>query len=87
MPGSVDTPLRNSALDAPAKVLGKRKSAMDPTFCAQQIILAADARRRDLYLPWFYFIAVVLHHFIPSTIDLFAAKKYTLDQYFPLFLT
>ncbi|KAI8912714.1 hypothetical protein EDD86DRAFT_224147 [Gorgonomyces haynaldii] len=74
MPGSVDTGLRKSALDALPD--DKHKKAMDPSVCAKKIIEAVDYKQRYLFLPSYYRLATILSYIVPDVIDSIAKSKY-----------
>jgi short-subunit dehydrogenase len=77
MPGSVDTELRLKALDRPnLNVAEPNRKCMTPSFVANQIINNAEDGKLDIYLPWYYKLAVILRLFVPSYIDNLAREKY-----------
>ncbi|KAJ1878474.1 hypothetical protein H4R99_002844 [Coemansia sp. RSA 1722] len=79
-PGTVDTDLRKSAVDAPmgGVCAGSTRGKMSAQTCAREIVRAAALRQRLLVTPWPYWIAVVLHWVAPALVDRMAMKKYGL---------
>ncbi|KNC98180.1 uncharacterized protein SPPG_06584 [Spizellomyces punctatus DAOM BR117] len=77
LPASVDTGLRESAVDATGGG-GKKdgESKLDPETCAREIIRAGDLRKTEVYIPSKYWVGVVLRNFVPGFVDGMAAKKY-----------
>ncbi|KAJ2781930.1 hypothetical protein H4R18_002571 [Coemansia javaensis] len=80
-PGSVDTALRHSAVDAPAAAAAPPPAAsagprMAPAECARRIVRAAALRRRALVTPWPYAAAALLHAVAPALVDALAERKY-----------
>ncbi|KAI9009658.1 hypothetical protein BC832DRAFT_379956 [Gaertneriomyces semiglobifer] len=81
LPGSVDTDLRGSAIDATEASNGQPSkdgsgSKLRPEACAKAIIHAADLRLREAYIPAKYRLSTLLHYFLPDLIDRMAARKY-----------
>ncbi|KAI8077713.1 uncharacterized protein BX664DRAFT_343312 [Halteromyces radiatus] len=75
-PGTVDTDLRQSAVDLDAStsvIAGSTKGKLSPQVVAERILLASDAREREVYLPGYYYWALWLSR---SWIDGFAKRKY-----------
>ncbi|KAJ1724391.1 hypothetical protein LPJ53_001347 [Coemansia erecta] len=79
-PGTVDTELRLSAVDADPGVpmAGSKSGKQSPDKCAEHILRAAALRKRSLVTPWPYWVAVVVHRFAPEFIERLAMKKYNL---------
>ncbi|KAI9193168.1 uncharacterized protein BJ171DRAFT_588901 [Polychytrium aggregatum] len=79
LPGSVRTDLRRSALDSPTaerQMNFVSPTAIPVTRCSEEILLAADRRERERYIPAKYWFAALVHFFFPAIVDGFAAKKY-----------
>ncbi|CAO3568491.1 unnamed protein product [Mortierella alpina] len=91
-PGTVETDLRQSAVDLPQqaesssaasstsaqpkKVAGTKKGAMSAKACAEGIVQASDLRQHDVVMPWFYQISIALHILSPRLVRWLAKKKY-----------
>ncbi|KAJ1966271.1 hypothetical protein GGI12_000176 [Dipsacomyces acuminosporus] len=78
-PGTVDTELRQSAVDvqgSASKIAGSTKGKLSPTRCAQQILRAAALRRNSLITPLPYWISTVLYGIVPEAVEYLAKKKY-----------
>nr|KAJ3418592.1 hypothetical protein HK105_008128 [Polyrhizophydium stewartii] len=79
LPGTVDTELRDAAVDGMGATSKYRGSAgISADECARIIIAGADRGDREIYMPWFYGVAHVLSLILPGVVDHFAAKKYKL---------
>jgi short-subunit dehydrogenase len=77
MPGTVDTDLRSSALDADPVLSARiKKPSMKPDECARLIVNASDKRRRQIYLPWYYRPLFWFNVYFPEIVDSFTAKMY-----------
>jgi hypothetical protein len=77
MPGSVNTELRQSALDTvnKEKTMGS-SSQLSPERCALLIHDAAFQRKRQLFIPTYYSWVRFIYLLWPELIDSFAIKKY-----------
>ncbi|KAF9960610.1 hypothetical protein BGZ70_008555 [Mortierella alpina] len=91
-PGTVETDLRQSAVDLPQqessssatsstsaqpkKVAGTKKGAMSAKACAEGIVQASDLRQHDVVMPWFYQASLALHIISPRLVRWLAKKKY-----------
>ncbi|ORX72367.1 NAD(P)-binding protein [Linderina pennispora] len=77
-PGTVDTELRKSAVDAGgrAEVAGSTKGKLSAQVCAEQIIEAGALRRKTLITPFKYWISTVLYAFAPDLVERLAKDKY-----------
>lgn len=79
-PGTVDTELRNSAVDKSLGngiVAGSKKNKLSPSQVAKRIILASDSREREVYIPaWFGYGAVWAKTIASPLVDWAAARKY-----------
>ncbi|KAI8322652.1 NAD(P)-binding protein, partial [Martensiomyces pterosporus] len=85
-PGTVDTQLRQSAVDISpgpqgvsgggTTIAGSTKGKLSPGRCAQQIVRAAAMRQSSLVTPFPYWISTVLYGFVPDVVEYFAKKKY-----------
>ncbi|TPX70870.1 hypothetical protein SpCBS45565_g01533 [Spizellomyces sp. 'palustris'] len=76
LPASVDTGLRESAVDASGGGKKDGESKLDPETCAREIIRAGDMKKEEVYIPSKYWVGVVLRNFVPGFVDGLAAKKY-----------
>jgi short-subunit dehydrogenase len=77
MPGSVDTPLRATALDANESLTSTTsRKAMAPSDCASKILTAASESQDEVYIPYYYKIATALSVYFPNLINHIAKKKY-----------
>ncbi|ORX46520.1 NAD(P)-binding protein [Hesseltinella vesiculosa] len=74
-PGTVDTDLRQAAVDLPPSsvVAGSVQGKLSPASVAQRIMLASDRREREVYMPSFYYWALWLSR---DWLDYFAKRKY-----------
>ncbi|CAO3594382.1 unnamed protein product [Absidia cylindrospora] len=78
-PGTVDTNLRQSAVDisehssSSTEIAGSTKGKLSPQAVADRIILASDAREREVYIPGYYYWALWVAR---SWIDALAKRKY-----------
>ncbi|KAJ2608973.1 hypothetical protein H4S08_004248, partial [Coemansia sp. RSA 1365] len=78
-PGTVDTDLRQSAVDkSGTSAAGSSSGKMSPQSCAQQIVRAAALRQPTLITPLPYRISVWVYNFAPKFIEYMAKKKYGL---------
>lgn len=79
-PGTVDTELRNSAVDkalGKGDVAGSKKNKLSANQVAKRIIEASDKREREVYIPlWFGYIAIWAKLIAAPLVDWAAAKKY-----------
>lgn len=76
-PGTIDTDFRISALDhTDESVQQKLSKGIKPDKCARIVIRGADEKRREIHIPSYYKIAVILSFLFPSFIDRMAATKY-----------
>ncbi|KAG0201195.1 hypothetical protein BGX28_005917 [Mortierella sp. GBA30] len=91
-PGTVETDLRQSAVDLPKqeasvtsvssqvsqpqKIAGTKKGAMSAKECAQGIVKGSDMRQHEVVMPWFYHVSLVLHILSPKLVRWLAKKKY-----------
>lgn len=82
-PGTVDTELRQSAVDKSlggdgnAPIAGSKKNKLPPTSVAKRIIEASDMREREILLPtWFGYVAVWAKLIASPLVDYAAARKY-----------
>ncbi|KAJ2584064.1 hypothetical protein GGH95_000632 [Coemansia sp. RSA 1836] len=84
-PGTVDTDLRHSAVDASISSssssplgppAGSNSGKLSARSCAQQIVRAAALRRTSLVTPWVYWLGPLLYPIVPSFVDYLAKKKY-----------
>ncbi|KAF9416377.1 hypothetical protein BGZ94_010238 [Podila epigama] len=90
-PGTVDTDLRQSAVDLPPsssssssssqdtlqpKATGTKKGAISAKACAAGIVRGSDLRQREVIMPWFYKATMVLQMLSPSLVRWLAKKKY-----------
>jgi short-subunit dehydrogenase len=79
-PGTVDTELRESAVDkslGKGIIAGSKKNKLSPNKVAKRIILASDNREREVYIPsWFGYIAIWAKLIASPLVDWAAAKKY-----------
>ncbi|KAI8875595.1 NAD(P)-binding protein [Backusella circina FSU 941] len=81
-PGTVDTALRQSAVDLNSEghqeeIAGSKKNKLSPATVAARIICASDAREREVYLPVLMCYGAVFGNvFAKPIVDWFAAKKY-----------
>ncbi|KAJ2081902.1 hypothetical protein H4R24_001998 [Coemansia sp. RSA 988] len=76
-PGTVDTDLRQSAVDkSSATVAGSSSGKISPQSCAQQIVRAAALRQPTLITPLPYRISVWLYSFAPGFVEYMAKRKY-----------
>ncbi|KAJ1951220.1 hypothetical protein FBU59_000292 [Linderina macrospora] len=77
-PGTVDTELRKSAVDAGGRdeVAGSTTGKLSPEACAEQIIDASIHRRKTLILPFKYWVSTLLYAFAPDLVDRLAKDKY-----------
>jgi short-subunit dehydrogenase len=76
-PGTVDTELRQSAVDlgsgSSSEIAGTTKGKLSPQAVADRILLASDRREREVYIPGYYYWALWVAR---SWIDALAQKKY-----------
>jgi short-subunit dehydrogenase len=81
-PGTVDTALRQSAVDLNGgqdEIAGSKKNKLSPATVAARIIQASDAREREVYLPLLMCYGAVFGNvFAKPVVDWFAARKYKL---------
>ncbi|KAJ1832747.1 hypothetical protein LPJ63_003286 [Coemansia sp. RSA 2711] len=79
-PGTVDTELRQSAVDREdgASVAGSKRGKMSPLRCARQILRAAALRQPTLITPLPYWISSIVHAFAPGLVEYLARRKYGL---------
>ncbi|KAG0083520.1 hypothetical protein BGZ93_009650 [Podila epicladia] len=85
-PGTVETDLRQSAVDLPSssstdssaapKATGTKKGAMTARACAEGIVRGSDLRQHEVIMPWFYHVSLVLQMLSPSLVRWLAKKKY-----------
>ncbi|KAG0024724.1 hypothetical protein BGZ81_007617 [Podila clonocystis] len=85
-PGTVETDLRQSAVDLPPssstdsfeapKATGTKKGAMSARACAEGIVRGSDLRQHEVIMPWFYRVSLVLQILSPSLVRWLAKKKY-----------
>ncbi|KAG0014083.1 hypothetical protein BGZ82_001908 [Podila clonocystis] len=85
-PGTVETDLRQSAVDLPPssstdsleapKATGTKKGAMSARSCAEGIVRGSDLRQHEVIMPWFYRVSLVLQMLSPSLVRWLAKKKY-----------
>ncbi|KAG1449068.1 hypothetical protein G6F56_008761 [Rhizopus delemar] len=76
-PGTVDTQLRESAVDRSLGVSGSTKNKLSAADVALRIIKASDLREREIYLPaWFGYMALWAKLLASPLVDRFAARKY-----------
>ncbi|KAG0000953.1 hypothetical protein BGZ80_003549 [Entomortierella chlamydospora] len=89
-PGTVDTDLRQSAVDLPKpgsstagsdgsepkKIAGTKKGAMTARACAEGIVRGSDLRQQEVVMPWFYSVSIALNLITPGLVRWLAKKKY-----------
>ncbi|KAF9429134.1 hypothetical protein BGZ76_001759 [Entomortierella beljakovae] len=83
-PGTVETDLRQSAVDLPKagstseenKNAGTKKGAMSAKACAEAIVHGSDLRQHEVLMPWFYRASVFLNLISPGLVRFLAKKKY-----------
>ncbi|KAG0303925.1 hypothetical protein BGZ98_006143 [Dissophora globulifera] len=84
-PGTVDTDLRLSAVDLPKSkgddlkervASGTKKGAMTAWACAEGIVRGSDLQQREVVMPWFYRVSLVLKLVSPGLVRWLAQKKY-----------
>ncbi|CAO3653679.1 unnamed protein product [Mucor hiemalis] len=79
-PGTVDTELRNSAVDkslGEGVVSGSKKNKLSPNQVAKRIITCSDKREREVYIPaWFGYGAIWAKIIASPLVDWAAARKY-----------
>jgi short-subunit dehydrogenase len=79
-PGTVDTELRQSAVDlslGKGQVAGSKKNKLSAATVATCIIDTSDFRKREVYIPaWFGYAAVWAKVIASPLVDWFAARKY-----------
>ncbi|KAJ2744808.1 hypothetical protein GGI20_002661 [Coemansia sp. BCRC 34301] len=80
-PGTVDTDLRHSAVDASLPTseplpAGSNSGKLSANTCARQIVRAAALRASSLVTPWPYSLGPLLHSIVPSFVDYLAKRKY-----------
>ncbi|KAI7904897.1 uncharacterized protein BX663DRAFT_535670 [Cokeromyces recurvatus] len=79
-PGTVDTNLRQSAVDkslGEGSIAGSKKNKLSPKIVADRIIQASDAREREVYIPaWFGYLAIWAKLLASPVVDWAAAQKY-----------
>ncbi|KAF8930805.1 hypothetical protein BGZ52_000568 [Haplosporangium bisporale] len=84
-PGTVETDLRQSAVDLPSplssssegpKATGTKKGAMSAKACAEGIVRGSDLRQHEVIMPWFYHASLILQMLSPSLVRWLAKKKY-----------
>ncbi|KAI9483713.1 MAG: hypothetical protein EXX96DRAFT_500080 [Benjaminiella poitrasii] len=79
-PGSVDTELRQSAVDkslGDGAITGSKKNRLAPKTVADRIMQASDAREREVYIPaWFGYAAIWTKLIASPVVDWAASKKY-----------
>ncbi|KAF9200581.1 Golgi transport complex subunit 6 [Haplosporangium sp. Z 27] len=77
-PGTVETDLRNSAVDLPKsgssesepkKIAGTKKGAMTARACAEGIVRGSDLRQHEVVMPWFYGVSIGLNLISPGQTD------------------
>ncbi|KAJ2964099.1 hypothetical protein NQZ79_g919 [Umbelopsis isabellina] len=82
-PGTVDTDLRQSAvdLDSSSAVTGSTKGKLSPKTVAQVIIEASDRRQREVLLPYLMGLGAIWGKLLaPGIVDRFASKKYGFQE-------
>ncbi|KAI8641187.1 hypothetical protein BD408DRAFT_389300 [Parasitella parasitica] len=82
-PGTVDTELRQSAVDKAlggsgnAGIAGSKKNKLSPSTVARRIIQASDMREREVYIPaWFGHVAMWAKLIASPLVEYAAARKY-----------
>ncbi|KAG1061277.1 hypothetical protein G6F42_027722 [Rhizopus arrhizus] len=82
-PGTVDTELRQSAVDKSlgvndsSAIAGSKKNKLSPTAVAKRILQASDMREREVYIPaWFGYVALWAKLLASPLVDYAAARKY-----------
>jgi short-subunit dehydrogenase len=78
MPGSVDTNLRNSALDAKYSSQPKKSNGISVEECVGFIIEGIENRECEIFIPKSYRFGASLVNIVPFLIDYLAKKKYEL---------
>ncbi|CEP18014.1 hypothetical protein [Parasitella parasitica] len=81
-PGTVDTELRQSAVDkslggqASTEIAGSKKNKLSPSSVARRIIQASDMREREVYIPaWFGYVAMWAKLIASPLVDYAAARN------------
>ncbi|KAJ2501990.1 hypothetical protein GGH96_001516 [Coemansia sp. RSA 1972] len=78
-PGTVNTMLRESALDKDEnRAAGSERGKMEPAECARQILRAAAQRQPSLVTPRVYWFTSILYAFAPRLVEYLARRKYGL---------
>ncbi|KAJ2666717.1 hypothetical protein IW148_000707 [Coemansia sp. RSA 1199] len=78
-PGTVDTQLRESAVDRDEhRAAGSERGKMPPSVCARQILHAASCRQPSLVTPRVYWFSSILYAFAPRLVEYLAHRKYGL---------
>ncbi|KAI8982582.1 hypothetical protein BDB01DRAFT_860323 [Pilobolus umbonatus] len=79
-PGTVDTELRQSAVDkslGEGQITGSNKNKLSPNAVAQRIIQASDNREREVYIPsWFGYVTIWAKLIASPVVDWAASQKY-----------
>ncbi|GAN04431.1 11beta-hydroxysteroid dehydrogenase-like [Mucor ambiguus] len=82
-PGTVDTELRQSAVDKSlggsndTHIAGSKKNKLSPCAVAKRIVEASDMREREVYIPaWFGHVALWAKLLASPLVDYAAARKY-----------
>ena len=76
IPGSVDTNLRNSALDAKYSSQSKKSNGISVEECVGLIIEGIENRECEIFIPKSYRFGASLVNIFPFLIDYLASKKY-----------